>query len=145
MKKSKLSFFIVSALLAITSLAGCNNTATNSDSKAGDNSSITNSDSSQGGETNSSDNSQGASSSGGASNSSQGGNSNSSQGGTSQNSSSSSDGGQGSQTDKTDWTNDEKQAMRTYLHGEVLPFVNLDATVRVDAEDRTSATKNCTP
>ena len=136
MKKSKLSFFIVSALLAITSLAGCNNTATNSDSKAGDNSSITNSDSSQGGETNSSDNSQGASSSGGASNSSQGGNSNSSQGGTSQNSSSSSDGGQGSQTDKTDWTKDEKAIMSNNLHGLVLPFVAMDVEVKYEERQK---------
>ena len=62
MKKNKLSFLIVSSLLAIASLVGCNSSS-ESESKAGESNSIASSESSQKSTANSSSNSQGAQSS----------------------------------------------------------------------------------
>ena len=109
MKKNRLSFLIVSSLLAISALAGCETTPPAEGSKAGDTS------------TNINTSIDGGTSDGGQ--------------GTSDGGQGTSDGGQGTsdgggQQTKTDWTDAEKQIMTTNLHGIVLPFVAMDVTVQ---------------
>ena len=156
MKKNKLSFLIVSSLLAISSLVGCNTTSEDA-SNGGDSNSIVNSDNSQGGQSQGGGSqggqsqggqSQGGQSQGGGSQggSSQGGGSQgggsqqggSSQGGQSSQGGSSSQGGgsSGGQQVQTDWTDDQKNLMKSYLHGEVLPFVNMEFNFHDDADDK---------
>ena len=155
MKKNKLSFLIVSSLLAIASLVGCNSSS-ESESKAGESNSIASSESSQKSTANSSSNSQGAQSSSSSVqpiSSSQGGSGGpqstgqqssagpQSTGGQSQGSSQGADssGGQsqgGDQETQTDWTDAQKQAIQAFLHGELIPYVPFDVSFRLDANDK---------
>ena len=122
MKKNKLTFLIAASFLALSAMVGCDSNEPSVESKAGVESNITTSELIN------------PSSDGGNSQSSNGGNSNSStsQGGgnTSQGGGNTSDGG--GQTTKTDWDDNDKAKMRTALHGLVLPFVNMEATVRTN-------------
>ena len=116
MKKNKLTFIIAASFLALSAIAGCDaNTPSKNSSKGADNSVLPSSD-------NGGDQSQGGSDqSQGGGNTSQGGG-NTSQGGGNTS--------QGGGNEKTDWTNDEKAMMSRYLHGLVLPFVEMDVNVR---------------
>ena len=162
MKKNKLSFLIVSSLLAIATLVGCNSSDESSSSKAGDSNSIASSESSQVNPASSSSNSQGAQSSSSSvqpisssqgtssgqqstgpqssvgpqssSGQSQGSSQGDSSSGQSQGDSSSQG---GSQETKTDWTNEEKQAIQAFLHGEVIPFIPFDVTFNFNAAHKT--------
>ena len=128
MKKNKLTFLIAASFLALGALVGCNADEPSEESKNGVESDITtsqlinpssdigNSQSSQGG---------GNTSQGGG-NTSQGGGGNTSQGG-----GNTSQGGGGTDV-KTDWTDAEKATMRNALHGLVLPFVDMETTVRTN-------------
>ena len=122
MKKNKLTFLIATSFLALSAMVGCDSNEPSIESKAGVESNITTSELIN------------PSSDGGNSQSSNGGNSNSStsQGGgnTSQGGGNTSQGG--GTSDKTDWTDAEKATMRGALHGLVLPFVNMEATVRTN-------------
>ena len=130
MKKNKLTFLIATSFLALSAMVGCDSNEPSIESKAGVESNITTSElinpSSDGGNSQSSNggNSNSSTSQGGG-NTSQGGGGNTSQGGgnTSQG---------GGTSDKTDWTDAEKATMRGALHGLVLPFVNMEATVRTN-------------
>ena len=112
MKKNRLSFLIVSALLALSSLVGCEASQPSKESKAGD-SNLPTSSEVGGSDANSNGSGQNSSNAGG--NTSDGGNS-SSQG--------------GGQQGKTNWTDAEKQVMTTNLYGVVLPFVAMDVSVQ---------------
>ena len=129
MKKNKLTFLIAASFLALGALVGCNADEPSEESKNGVESDITtsqlinpssdigNSQSSQGG---------GGNTSQGGGNTSQGGGGNTSQGG-----GNTSQGGGGTDV-KTDWTDAEKATMRNALHGLVLPFVDMETTVRTN-------------
>ena len=130
MKKNKLTFLIAASFLALGAMVGCDSNEPSVESKAGVESDITTSQlinpSSDGGNSQNSNggNSNSSTSQGGGS-TSQGGGGNTSQGGgnTSQG---------GGSTEKTDWDDNEKATMRRALHGLVLPFVNMETTVRTN-------------
>ena len=131
MKKNRLSFLIVSSLLALSALVGCNsNSEPSNESKAGD-SNIQNTSAIQGSDSNG----QSASSNGGQNLSSNGGEQGSSNAGGNSSSNNSSSQGGGQQT-KTDWTDAEKQTMSSHLYGLVLPFVEMDVTVKYEERQK---------
>ena len=110
MKKNKLTFLIAASFLALSAMVGCDSNEPSVESKAGVESDVTTSQL--------------------INPSSDGGNSQSSNGGNSSSNNSSSQGG-GQQT-KTDWTDAEKQTMSSHLYGLVLPFVEMDVTVKYE-------------
>lgn len=110
MKKNKLTFIIAASFLALGALVGCDTPAPS------ENSSINGATSIDGGsEVSGSSIDSGTSQNSSGDNTSQGGGGNTSQGG-------------GQQT-KTDWTDAEKATMKQYLHGLVLPFVEMDVSI----------------
>ena len=110
MKKNKLTFIIAASFLALGALVGCDTPAPS------ENSSINGATSIDGGsEVGRSSIDSGTSQNSSGDNTSQGGGGNTSQGG-------------GQQT-KTDWTDAEKATMKQYLHGLVLPFVEMDVSI----------------
>lgn len=121
MKKNKLTFLIAASFLALGALVGCNADESSEESKNGVESDITTSQLIN------------PSSDIGNSQNSQGGGGNTSQGGgnTSQGGGNTSQGGGGTDV-KTDWTDAEKATMRNALHGLVLPFVDMETTVRTN-------------
>ncbi len=130
MKKNKLTFLIAASFLALGAMVGCDSNEPSVESKAGVESDVTTSQlinpSSDGGNSqNSNGGNSNSSTSQGGGNTSQGGGGNTSQGGgnTSQG---------GGSTEKTDWDDNEKATMRRALHGLVLPFVNMETTVRTN-------------
>ena len=129
MKKNKVFFLLVASMLSLSAMVGCGSQS-GGDSN-GDSNPPSGDSTSSGGNQNS------TSSVGGgdqASTSSQHGGgqaSTSSQQGGGQGSTSSNGGSQGGGT-KTDWTDNEKNLMRTNLHGLVLPFVTIPANIQYD-------------
>ena len=122
MKKNKILFLLVASFLSLGSLVGCNNDP--GDVPGGEsniNNSTSNDDGSGGNQ-----NSSGSGGQGGG-----GQNTSTSQGGgqSGSSSSSSSQGGGGGQT-TNDWSDSEKDLMRSKLYGEVLPYIDIPLTLR---------------
>ena len=125
MKKNKLTFVIAATCLVLGTLVGCNEPAPVQKSSNNNATSIDGGSEVIG----SSDNSGNSQTSQGGGNSSQGGGNTSQGGGNSSQGGGNTSQGGGDQPGKTDWTDAEKNVMKEYLHGYVLPFVNMDVNV----------------
>ena len=121
MKKNKLTFVIAATCLVLGTLVGCNEPAPVQNSSKNDATSIDGGSEVIGSSDNSNNSQGGGNTSQGGGNTSQGG------GNTSQGGGNTSQGG--GQQEKTDWSDAEKNVMKEYLHGYVLPFVNMDVSV----------------